>query len=142
MRCAPTLECEAPDDTLRMADFDDLEEFCDEAGAALEDGTPVLDFRVTRGTDLSFSIIEAFQAVIQLVASMPGDAEVPCLFGSQRALEMAERYQAGGEAADTVLQAGGIKVVVRLGDITRTLADAGDLHSRASASCGEMGRLS
>jgi len=90
-----------------MADFDDLEEFCDEAGAALEDGTPVLDFRVTRGTDLSFSIIEAFQAVIQLVASMPGDAEVPCLFGSQRALEMAERYQAGGEAADTVLQAGG-----------------------------------
>jgi O-acetyl-ADP-ribose deacetylase (regulator of RNase III) len=124
MRCAPTLECEAPDDTLRMADFDDLEEFCDEVGDALEEGTPVLDFRVTRGADLSFSIIEAFQAVIQLVASAPGDAEVPCLFGSQRALEVAERYQAGGEAADTVLQVGGIKVVVRVGDITRTLADA------------------
>ena len=113
----------ATGEMLCIWDYEDLEALCDEAVDLLEEGALVLDFRVPRDAGLPFSIIEAFQALLQVVDSAFSEVEVPCVFGSQRALEMAKRYQAGGEAADQVLEVRGMKVVVRVGDITRTLAD-------------------
>ena len=124
MRCAPTLSELATGERLEIWDFDELEDLCEEVRDLLEEGELVVDFRVPRGAGLPFSIIEAFQALIQVVDAVQKDAEVPCIFGSERALEMAKRYQAGGEAADQVVEVGDLKVVVRVGDITRTLADA------------------
>ena len=124
MRCVPTLTEHTTGERLDIWEFDDLEDLCEEVSDLLEEGALVLDFRVPRNAGLPFSIIEAFQALIQVVNHAPGGDEIPCIFGSERALEMAKRYQAGGEAADQVFEVRGMKVVVRVGDITRTLADA------------------
>ena len=124
MRCTPTLSPPTTGERFEIWECDDLEELCDEVRDLLEDGDLVLDFRVPRNAGLPFSIVEAFQNIIQVVDAAPTDAEVPCIFGSERALEMARRYQAAGAVADQVLQVGDMKVVVRVGDITRTLADA------------------
>ncbi len=108
-------------------DYEDLSELLDDLADALEDppGALVLDLRRQPGGETPpFTILEAVKELVTRLDDLGGDTTVRCLLESQRALDAAKSQLPGGTAADRTVTIGDIKVVIRVGDITRVHADA------------------
>jgi O-acetyl-ADP-ribose deacetylase (regulator of RNase III) len=117
-----------------LAEFvDDLTELVDDLSVLLAttpfaETSPAalsLDFcRLPKLTHLPFSIPEAFREAVAVVEAAECDLSVSCFFDSERTISGVEAVVPGSASADRSATIGNIKVVVRVGGITRVVADA------------------